>query len=190
MWNQLHYTIFCLSFASHLCIFSWNAGGGLWAIYPIIFSISSFCGIFHSIVTMTLSIATISSFSLAAFQCAGMPPNIQWGSYPVVQKGELENYTFCHYCSKPKSPRTHHCISCGICILDMDHHCPFVSVSYLFSLLISLVIHQLHVMIAIWIILLVSDKTSLNYAKGTSRHLRGYKRVIYLEVVKDTKNIY
>ncbi|KAG6642775.1 hypothetical protein CIPAW_09G164500 [Carya illinoinensis] len=100
--------------------------GGLWAIYPIIFSISSFCGIFHSIVTMTLSIATISSFSLAAFQCAGMPPNIQWGSYPVVQKGELENYTFCHYCSKPKSPRTHHCISCGICILDMDHHCPFI----------------------------------------------------------------
>ncbi|KAF5475700.1 hypothetical protein F2P56_007476 [Juglans regia] len=100
--------------------------GGLWAIYPVIFSISSFCGIFHSIVTMILSIATISSFSLAAFQCAGMPPNIQWGSYPVVQKGELENYTFCHYCSKPKSPRTHHCRSCGICILDMDHHCPFI----------------------------------------------------------------
>ncbi|KAL8536936.1 hypothetical protein ACS0TY_012212 [Phlomoides rotata] len=29
-------------------------------------------------------------------------------------------------CSKPKSPRSHHCRSCGMCILDMDHHCPFI----------------------------------------------------------------
>ncbi|KAL8486044.1 hypothetical protein ACS0TY_022958 [Phlomoides rotata] len=36
-------------------------------------------------------------------------------------------------CSKPKSPRAHHCRSCGMCILDMDHHCPFVSLEY-FSL--------------------------------------------------------
>ncbi|XP_061368318.1 protein S-acyltransferase 11 [Gastrolobium bilobum] len=100
--------------------------GGVWAIYPVLFSISLLLGSFHSIITAILSIATISSFSLAAFRCAGTPPNILWGSYPTVGKGDLENYTFCHYCLKPKSPRAHHCRSCRKCILDMDHHCPFI----------------------------------------------------------------
>ncbi|KAA8528937.1 hypothetical protein F0562_033575 [Nyssa sinensis] len=100
--------------------------GGAWAVYPVIFSISLSCGVFHSIITVILSVTTVSMFSLAAFQCAGTPPNILWGSYPAVGKGSLENYTFCNYCSKPKSPRTHHCRSCGMCILDMDHHCPFI----------------------------------------------------------------
>lgn len=103
------------------------AVGGVWAVYPVVFSISILCGVFHSIVTAALSIATVSFFSFSAFRCAGAPPNVVWGSYPAVGKGDLENYTFCHYCSKPKSPRAHHCRSCRKCILDMDHHCPFVS---------------------------------------------------------------
>lgn len=52
---------------------------------------------------------------------------MRWGSYPMVGKNDLENYTFCTYCSKPKPPRAHHCRSCKMCVLDMDHHCPFVS---------------------------------------------------------------
>lgn len=102
------------------------AVGGVWAIYPVVYSISLF-GIFHSVITAILSIATLHSFRLAAFRYAGTPPNTEWGSFPTVGKGDLENYTFCHYCSKPKPPRTHHCRSCGKCVLDMDHHCPFVS---------------------------------------------------------------
>lgn len=105
------------------------AGGGVWAVYPVVFSVSYSCGIFHSVITFVLSVTTTYTFSSAAFRCAGTPPTILWGSYPSVGKGYLENYTFCHYCSKPKSPRTHHCRSCGKCILDMDHHCPFVSVN-------------------------------------------------------------
>eukprot|EP00262_Sarcandra_glabra_P005591 TRINITY_DN17313_c0_g1_i1.p1 TRINITY_DN17313_c0_g1~~TRINITY_DN17313_c0_g1_i1.p1 ORF type:complete len:342 (-),score=23.59 TRINITY_DN17313_c0_g1_i1:90-1115(-) len=122
--------------------------GGIWAVYPIIFSISYFCGIFHCTITFILSISTISSFSFAAFQSAGAPSNILWGSYPVVEKGGLENYRFCIYCAKPKSPRTHHCRSCGMCILDMDHHCPFIGncvgvanhryfIAFLFSAVVS-----------------------------------------------------
>ncbi|CAL5403886.1 unnamed protein product [Camellia sinensis] len=102
-----------------------DRSGGVWAVYPVVFSISYYCGIFHSILTAILSVTTISTFSLAAFKCAGAPPIILWGSYRVVEKGGLENYSFCHFCSKPKSPRTHHCRSCGMCIMDMDHHCPF-----------------------------------------------------------------
>ncbi|XP_024031766.1 protein S-acyltransferase 11 [Morus notabilis] len=100
--------------------------GGVWAVYQVVFSISYYCGIFHSTVTLILSVATIYTLFSAAFGCAGTPPSVSWGSYPTVGKGHLENYTFCLYCSKPKSPRAHHCRSCGKCILDMDHHCPFI----------------------------------------------------------------
>nr|CAD1821126.1 unnamed protein product [Ananas comosus var. bracteatus] len=122
--------------------------GGVWAVYPVVFSISYFCGVFHCIVTAILSIITISSFFLASFSSAGAPTNILWGSYPVVGKNGLENYTFCTYCTKPKPPRAHHCRSCKMCVMDMDHHCPFIGncvgaanhrffVAFLISIVIS-----------------------------------------------------
>ncbi|KAM7467315.1 hypothetical protein LguiB_014877 [Lonicera macranthoides] len=100
--------------------------GGIWAVYPGAFSVSYFLGVSHCCVSVFLSVATLSTFSLSAFRCPGAPPIIPWGSYPIVGKGDLDNYTFCLYCSKPKSPRTHHCRTCRMCVLDMDHHCPFI----------------------------------------------------------------
>ncbi|KAJ0963920.1 hypothetical protein J5N97_029042 [Dioscorea zingiberensis] len=99
---------------------------GVWAVYPVVFSVSYLYGMFHCTLTAILSICTILSFYLSAFRSAGTQTNVQWGSYPVVGKGSLENYTFCVYCGKPKSPRSHHCRSCKMCVLDMDHHCPFI----------------------------------------------------------------
>ncbi|XP_009784867.1 protein S-acyltransferase 11-like [Nicotiana sylvestris] len=100
--------------------------GGIWAIYPVVFSVGYIYGGVHILIAIILSMSTLSTFSLSAFRSAGAPPNILWGSYPVVTKGALENYRYCEYCSKPKSPRAHHCRSCGMCVLDMDHHCPFI----------------------------------------------------------------
>ncbi|CAD5187430.1 unnamed protein product, partial [Musa acuminata subsp. malaccensis] len=120
---------------------------GVWAVYPAVFSISKFCGIVHCLLTSVLSIITVSSFCLAAFRSAGAPANIPWGSYPIVEKDGLENYTYCAYCSKPKPPRAHHCRSCRMCVLDMDHHCPFIgncvgaaNHRYFIAFLISVVI--------------------------------------------------
>ncbi|KAM0841095.1 hypothetical protein ACQ4PT_059231 [Festuca glaucescens] len=100
--------------------------GGVWAVYPVVFSISMLCGIFHCTVASVLSVFTIASYCLASLKSAGAPANIRWGSYPMVEKNDLENYTFCTYCSKPKPPRAHHCRSCKMCVVDMDHHCPFI----------------------------------------------------------------
>ncbi|XP_071690840.1 protein S-acyltransferase 11-like isoform X2 [Rutidosis leptorrhynchoides] len=109
-----------------LLFMSFIIGGGIWAIYPVVFAVSNFCGIFHMTISVVLSVTTISTYILSAFRSPGTPPLIPWGSYPTVGKGGLEGYTFCNYCSKPKSSNTHHCRSCGICVLDMDHHCPFI----------------------------------------------------------------
>ncbi|KAG8382171.1 hypothetical protein BUALT_Bualt05G0049000 [Buddleja alternifolia] len=117
--NQCFISIALLFMVFFIC-------GGIWALYPAIFSGSYFCGVFHLTVAAILSISTLSSFCLAAFQSAGAPPEIHWGGYPTVRKGALENYTFCDYCSKPKPPKAHHCRSCRMCVLDMDHHCPFI----------------------------------------------------------------
>lgn len=89
-----------------------------------------FWGVFHMTITVILSIATLLTYVLAAFRSPGAPLRIPWGSYPTMGRGALMDYTFCNVCSKPKSPNTHHCRSCGMCVLDMDHHCPFVSDFY------------------------------------------------------------
>ena len=37
-----------------------------------------------------------------------------------------QSATFCHKCDRPRPPRAHHCKECGVCVLRMDHHCPWV----------------------------------------------------------------
>lgn len=97
-------------------------------MYPVVFAIGVSYRVFHCTVTAMLSLITLSSFCFAAFRSAGAPPNVPWGSFPVVVgKNGLNDYTFCAYCQKPKPPRAHHCRSCRACVTDMDHHCPFVS---------------------------------------------------------------
>ncbi|XP_065867120.1 protein S-acyltransferase 11 isoform X1 [Euphorbia lathyris] len=166
--------------------------GGVWAVYPVVFSISFVNAVSQSLITAILSITTVTMFGLAAFRCAGTPPIVQWGSYPNVGKGYLENYTFCHYCCKPKSPRSHHCRSCGMCILDMDHHCPFIGncvgaanhrhfIAFLISAIISTIyvsIVSAYTVIHLWP---PSESRSLGNLRGMDSHVvwRILKEVIF-----------
>ncbi|KAF3604929.1 hypothetical protein DY000_02050033 [Brassica cretica] len=43
--------------------------GGIWAAYPVVFSISLACGIFHSVIAASLAIATLSTFMIG--NCVG-----------------------------------------------------------------------------------------------------------------------
>ncbi len=36
---------------------------------------------------------------------------------------------WCAKCDAPKPDRSHHCSTCGICVLRMDHHCPWLASS-------------------------------------------------------------
>mmetsp|Transcript_23789 Transcript_23789/g.48748 ORF Transcript_23789/g.48748 Transcript_23789/m.48748 type:complete len:542 (+) Transcript_23789:82-1707(+) len=35
--------------------------------------------------------------------------------------------TYCHKCNMFRPPRAHHCKICQVCVLQMDHHCPWVN---------------------------------------------------------------
>ena len=36
-------------------------------------------------------------------------------------------WKICKYCKEVKPLRTHHCSLCGICVIKMDHHCPWIN---------------------------------------------------------------
>ncbi|KAM3066666.1 palmitoyltransferase for Vac8p [Clarireedia jacksonii] len=45
-------------------------------------------------------------------------------SFTVKANGELR---YCKKCQARKPDRSHHCSTCGTCVLKMDHHCPWLS---------------------------------------------------------------
>lgn len=103
-----------------------DAGGGVWTTFPILFPSVSVGFFFHSTITALLAFYTLFNYMLAAFIPAGPPPPVEWGQVEVVDRGRLENYRFCDHCQKPKHPAAHHCRTCRACVMEMDHHCPFV----------------------------------------------------------------
>lgn len=46
------------------------------------------------------------------------------GGLQVKNTGEKR---WCNKCNCEKPDRAHHCSSCGICVLRMDHHCPWLA---------------------------------------------------------------
>lgn len=100
--------------------------GGIWAVFPVLFPSRSFGFFLHSAITAFFVFNTIFNFVFAAFVPAGPPPSIEWGQVEKVNRGGLENYKFCSPCQKPKHPAAHHCRTCKACVMEMDHHCPFI----------------------------------------------------------------
>ncbi|XP_047465935.1 palmitoyltransferase ZDHHC16B isoform X2 [Mugil cephalus] len=47
--------------------------------------------------------------------------------HPPKDKLHIPSVSICKKCITPKPPRTHHCSICDICVLKMDHHCPWLN---------------------------------------------------------------
>ncbi|RMZ75242.1 hypothetical protein DV738_g5578, partial [Chaetothyriales sp. CBS 135597] len=47
--------------------------------------------------------------------------------YTTVTVSSRGGARFCKKCQCPKPDRTHHCSTCGRCVLKMDHHCPWLA---------------------------------------------------------------
>ncbi|XP_014853463.1 PREDICTED: probable palmitoyltransferase ZDHHC16 isoform X1 [Poecilia mexicana] len=47
--------------------------------------------------------------------------------HPPKDKRDVPSVSICKKCITPKPPRTHHCSICSLCVLKMDHHCPWLN---------------------------------------------------------------
>lgn len=45
---------------------------------------------------------------------------------PAMRLWQPGVITNCDHCHMTRPERTHHCSTCGVCVLRLDHHCPFV----------------------------------------------------------------
>lgn len=130
--QRLRWSVRCSSILDHFLvtlvfiIVTCIIYGGVWTVFPILFPSRSFSFFFHSAVTVLLAFNTMFNFLFAAFIRAGPVPPVEWGQVEVVNRGGLENYKFCSHCQKPKHPAAHHCRTCRACVMEMDHHCPFI----------------------------------------------------------------
>lgn len=100
--------------------------GGVWSTFPVLFPTATVGFYIHSAIITILSFNTLFNYCMAAFRRAGPPPTVEWGRYDLVPRQALEGYKFCVYCKLPKPPNAHHCRSCQSCVIEMDHHCPFI----------------------------------------------------------------
>lgn len=110
-----------------VCWVQWLLVGGVWATFPVLFPTATVGFYVHSVITVILSFNTLFNYCMTAFRRAGPSPSTVYGKYDLVDKKALEGYKFCVYCRIPKPPNAHHCRSCESCVVDMDHHCPFVN---------------------------------------------------------------
>ncbi|KAG0575767.1 hypothetical protein M758_5G031300 [Ceratodon purpureus] len=109
-----------------LCLTFSIVFGGVWATFPVLFPTATVGFYVHSVITIVLSFNTLFNYCMAAFRLAGPSPRTEYGKFDLVDKKTLEGYKFCVYCKIPKPPNAHHCRSCQCCVVDMDHHCPFI----------------------------------------------------------------
>mmetsp|Transcript_76430 Transcript_76430/g.181806 ORF Transcript_76430/g.181806 Transcript_76430/m.181806 type:complete len:357 (+) Transcript_76430:133-1203(+) len=56
----------------------------------------------------------------------GMAPPVDVGTLNLQETKRTGDRRWCKWCGKYKPDRCHHCRLCRVCILKMDHHCPWI----------------------------------------------------------------
>jgi palmitoyltransferase len=46
---------------------------------------------------------------------------------PGMKEWQPGKATMCRHCTRARPERSHHCALCGVCILRLDHHCPWIN---------------------------------------------------------------
>lgn len=73
-------------------------------------------------ILLTLS---CGSFIYSYLKVGFSDPGIAHSTRPPTPL-DREQDRFCHFCEIIRDRGTEHCQDCGICIIEMDHHCPWV----------------------------------------------------------------
>ncbi|EPY22082.1 hypothetical protein STCU_04533 [Strigomonas culicis] len=72
------------------------------------------------------------SLVIGGFVFAALVSCTDPGVYPRLGPGDIDpvgddkRYIFCRVCHLRRPPRTSHCYTCGVCVLEHDHHCGII----------------------------------------------------------------
>lgn len=120
---------------------------------PTFFFIKDVCaslGLWALIIGSTSSAAVILSFTLAACSDPGIIPPRD----PDLEAPEYEHVpgttrmSLCTHCNVLRPPGAIHCHDCKVCVLELDHHCPWTgkcigkrNLKFFYAFLCSLCTH-------------------------------------------------
>jgi hypothetical protein len=76
----------------------------------------------HPIIGVFVACNAVVTLSAYAW-CAGSDPGIVYADRVDQEKGDL---VMCGKCDFVRPTNARHCYICGVCIEDLDHHCPWI----------------------------------------------------------------
>jgi len=128
-------TISCLSFlaiALAVALISAVIFVVCFVITPMVFPTFSLGALIHYLLVAWIAPNIVFNYIMSLSVAPGSPVE----GLMKEQSGHGEDDTdvtvggwsrYCKVCCKAKPPRAHHCHMCGVCILKMDHHCPWIN---------------------------------------------------------------
>jgi len=82
--------------------------------------------ILHTIVAIWIIFNICFNYFRIMFVDPGSPTTESLKSIDLELNGNHQVTRYCQTCNAPKPPGCHHCHVCKKCVLQMDHHCPWV----------------------------------------------------------------
>ena len=102
--------------------------------YKSILSISIFLSIFNYTLSVIIKPGNISDLKKSkyykthsAYYSEDLKIPLSFIRNNHLNQNNQIKWRKCKYCKEIKPLRTHHCSLCGICIMKMDHHCPWIN---------------------------------------------------------------
>ena len=131
--------------------------------FPSYFVLTDVCvtlGLWAIVVGAVSTSAVLISFTLAACSDPGIIPPRDPDLDPPVAPVGGPRMSLCSHCNVLRPPGAVHCHDCKVCVLELDHHCPWTgkcigkrNLQYFYAFLCTLCTHLGVVMLltVIWI---------------------------------------